>query len=114
MQYCMEMSYQSCVTCLAWRIWNALNFQEADSNLAQFTALKSFFKGQHYDMELQPVQFSMPAAFNSHPSSGDTLGSLLSFCVHECLFTSAPFPFWQLSSLTSNTFYDCRLSQKIG
>ena len=77
----------------------------------QFTALKSFSKGipsQHNEIEVQPVQFSMPAAFNSQPSPGDILGSLRSFCVHECLFTSAPVPFWQLSSLTSIAFYDCR------
>ncbi len=73
----------------------------------QFTALKSFSKGPHHDMELQPVQIRMPAALNSQPSPGDTLGSLRSFCVHECLFTTAPVPFWQLSSLTAIAFYNC-------
>jgi len=80
-----------------------------DFGTGHFTALKSFSKGQHYDdKEFQHVQFSMPAAFNSQPSPGDTLGSLRSFCVHECWLTSAPIPFWQLSSLTSIAFYDCR------
>ena len=79
-----------------------------DFGTGHFNALKSFSKGQHYDKEFQHVQFSMPAAFNSQPSPGDTLGSLRSFCVHECWLTSAPIPFWQLSSLTTIEFDDCR------
>ena len=79
-----------------------------DLGTGQFTALKSFSRRIEHDMEFQPVQIRMPAALNSQPLPGDTLGSLRSFCVHECVFTSDPVPFWQLSSLTSIEFGGCR------
>ncbi len=91
---------------------NTIPGGKLELSTGQFTAPKSFSKGQHYGMEVQPVQFSMPAALNNQPGfPGDTLGFLRSFCVHECLFTSAPVPFWQLSSLTSIAFYHCQFQQ---
>lgn len=83
-----------------------------DFGTGHFTALKFFSQGQHFDKEFQHVQFSMPAAPNIQSLPGDTLQSLRSFCVHECLFTSAPVPFWQLPSLTSIEFDDCRFEPK--